>query len=347
MQSIDTQKVSPRIDFFDTAKGLCILLVVLLHTGLPSAIIDFLGLLLMPLFFTLSGLFYRDYDNIGFFLVKKCNKILVPLIFFYIIGYVQYVAIQTLAHNEIDKPFTYIIYAKKNIPNGALWFLLALFWANILFMLFRRISKNNIFLGCSAFTAAVISLLLFSGETKLPLFLDSAMIALPFFFMGHYIAHTGILKSTGLDKYALPYAIILLVIAAICYILGNKPFIAMYSVEITGNPVMFGLGAVALVLSTILLCKKAGAIPFVTYIGRFSLIVLGIHLLVQQIIRTGLQFAGMDCSNNLHNIIFYIIIVCACALLIRPLAKWFPKFTGQADLIALKVTKPIVGKRTA
>lgn len=322
-----------RLPYIDTAKGICILLVVLLHTALHSIIIDFLGLLLMPLFFTLSGMFYKDSDGIKITLLKQINKIIIPFCFFYIIGYATYVTIQILAHNEIEKPFTYIIYAKHGIPNGALWFLLALFWAKIFFMILRRVSKNDIFLGATSLFMAVGSLILFSGETKLPLFIDSAFIALPFLFFGYYIKKTGLFISEKYDKYAWPAIMLLITISIICYITGDSPFIAIYSVAITGNPVLFGVGAIALVCATILLCKKVGAIPFITYIGRFSLIVLGLHLLVQQIIRTGLKFVGMDSSNDLHNIIFYFIIVGICALIIKPLSRYLPWFTGQRNLI--------------
>lgn len=54
--------VKKRIDFIDTAKGVCIILVVLGHSGIP---IDFVGMnsMRMPLYFILSGLFFKDYGG--------------------------------------------------------------------------------------------------------------------------------------------------------------------------------------------------------------------------------------------------------------------------------------------
>ncbi len=54
--------VKKRIDFIDTAKGVCIILIVLGHVGIP---ISFVGMSSMrtPLYFILSGLFFKDYGG--------------------------------------------------------------------------------------------------------------------------------------------------------------------------------------------------------------------------------------------------------------------------------------------
>ena len=51
-----------RIDFIDLAKGVCILLVVVGHCGAP---IDIPGyeIVRMPLYFILSGLFFKEYGG--------------------------------------------------------------------------------------------------------------------------------------------------------------------------------------------------------------------------------------------------------------------------------------------
>ena len=70
-----------RIDFIDLAKGVCIVLIVLGHTGIA---VDYPGLTLMrtPLYFALSGLFFKDYGGFMQFLVRKTNKILIPFLFY-------------------------------------------------------------------------------------------------------------------------------------------------------------------------------------------------------------------------------------------------------------------------
>lgn len=48
-----------RIEFIDLAKGICIILVVLLHI-VPSANIPELRFIRIPLYFILSGLFFLN-----------------------------------------------------------------------------------------------------------------------------------------------------------------------------------------------------------------------------------------------------------------------------------------------
>lgn len=75
-----------RIEFIDLAKGVCILLVIMMHTDVN---VDFPGLrgMRMPLYFILSGLFFKDYGGFLNLLVKKANKILIPFLFFYLASY--------------------------------------------------------------------------------------------------------------------------------------------------------------------------------------------------------------------------------------------------------------------
>ena len=74
-----------RIEFIDLAKGVCILLVIMMHTDVN---VDFPGLrgMRMPLYFILSGLFFKDYVGFLNLLVKKANKILIPVALLLIIS---------------------------------------------------------------------------------------------------------------------------------------------------------------------------------------------------------------------------------------------------------------------
>ena len=49
-----------RIEFIDLAKGVCILMVVMGHCGFPIDI-PVWEIVRMPLYFILSGLFFKDY----------------------------------------------------------------------------------------------------------------------------------------------------------------------------------------------------------------------------------------------------------------------------------------------
>lgn len=56
-----------RIDFIDLAKGICIILVVIGHCGVSKYIPGY-EIVRMPLYFVLSGLFFKNY---GFYNKEK------------------------------------------------------------------------------------------------------------------------------------------------------------------------------------------------------------------------------------------------------------------------------------
>ena len=78
------------IDYIDLAKGFCIILVVLYHVMGHFNIKDnciTLGLqsFRIPLYFILSGLFYKSYEGFVGFLKRKINKLAIPFVAFYIL----------------------------------------------------------------------------------------------------------------------------------------------------------------------------------------------------------------------------------------------------------------------
>lgn len=75
--------MSQRIEFVDLAKGICISLVVLFHVfgDLSGDVIQLMNLFRMPLYFVLSGLFFKTYDGLIPFIKKKTNKLLITFFF--------------------------------------------------------------------------------------------------------------------------------------------------------------------------------------------------------------------------------------------------------------------------
>ena len=86
VNEMENQSIKPRIEWIDTAKGICILLVVYSHVymGDHPAFLHFQDYFRMPLYFLLSGLFFKTYNNFHNFFIKKTNKLLIPFVFAYI-----------------------------------------------------------------------------------------------------------------------------------------------------------------------------------------------------------------------------------------------------------------------
>ena len=70
-----------RLEYMDSLKGVCILLIVAAHCGVvvPAAA----AVYAMPCFFIIGGFFYKDgQGGIKQFLIHKLNRILIPFAFF-------------------------------------------------------------------------------------------------------------------------------------------------------------------------------------------------------------------------------------------------------------------------
>ena len=76
----------------------------------------------------LSGLFFKTYGGFKNFIVKKTNKILLPFIFFYLLGYVAFYAIKAVRPEMIQMTVAQGItdvFTGRQYFNGPIWFLLA------------------------------------------------------------------------------------------------------------------------------------------------------------------------------------------------------------------------------
>ena len=84
-----TSVAKPRYAFVDLAKGICIMLVVWHHVvstwGLETyPLKEAVSSFRMPLYFFLSGLFFKEYAGFFDFCKRKINKLLIPFAFFFV-----------------------------------------------------------------------------------------------------------------------------------------------------------------------------------------------------------------------------------------------------------------------
>lgn len=176
-----------RIQFIDLAKGVCIFLVVMYHVGID---IPYLDIIRMPLYFILSGLFFKEYTGFGDFLIRKTNKILIPFVAFYLLGCLCYYALEIAFPGtyQAEEGFLNIFTTSHHVFNTPVWFLLCLFWVSILFYLCILISHkfrySSLALAISVVVIAIVGQTLHYFDIRTPLFIDCALSSLPFYYFG-------------------------------------------------------------------------------------------------------------------------------------------------------------------
>ena len=142
-KKLETQ-IKKRIDWLDIAKGIAIICTVVGHNvpfggNVRNIIFSFH----MPLFFVLAGYTIKQipYSNLGSATLKDFKRLVVPV---FIIKFVQFLLQILINHAELKSCMKTILLSiiwgngcsYKIFPGvGVVWFLLALFFAKLLFRL--------------------------------------------------------------------------------------------------------------------------------------------------------------------------------------------------------------------
>lgn len=160
------------------------------------------------------------------------------------------------------------------------------------------------------------------------MFTDTALTALPFFYFG-FVAnrHTGILIPNRYDKY-LP--LLISILSSITF------FFSGGAIDYPSNhydvPVFTFYGcALSGILAVIFISKMLRTLPFVSYCGRYSIMILLTHNVFIQFI---LIFTKKACLDDWGTIFLTLAIVMSLYLLVIPLMKkYLPHITAQKDVL--------------
>lgn len=327
------EKGGTRIEWIDLAKGICILLVVFYHVAICLHI-DYplstqIASFRMPLYFILSGLFFKQYEGFVGFLKRKTNKLLIPFLFFLLMTSMLPFAI--INHDLSLKYF----FAEMNGPvyNYAIWFLLCLFEINILFYLIQlaanRITRQyqtivvmsvSLLLGCCGLALGV-------EHVRNPLYVCTMLTALPFFAFGWWLRrHTRFLSAPVNLKKDLP---LIIVCGAIVMVFAVNVVYAYNDIPKGGAPYVYLCG-IAGTMMVLVVSKIIKRIPLVSLWGRYSIMILCTHQVV--VIGTGSLLKRFFTGVPLFAMVLMVTLV-VCHFLLLFMKRYLPHVTAQKDVI--------------
>ncbi|MDE7381314.1 MAG: acyltransferase family protein [Muribaculaceae bacterium] len=317
-----------RVEFIDLAKGICIILVVLFHSvAVPD--IPNLDALRMPLYFVVSGLFIKDYNSFIIFLAKKTQRLIIPFFFFFLSSVILVWTLSLFTNVYFDPLRILDPWFSKELLDIPIWFLLALFWCNIWGFVLSKI--RNLLLG---FTGSLI--FAFSGvlcrlfSIQLPLFLGSSLLAVPFFFLGMILGRSEFLYRSKYDKFTWIFALLFIGAGYAFYFFFDKPGISFADVSWGGTLILAYLNSALMVVGTLLVCKMIKWVPVVSYFGRYSIIVLGVHYLILLFGAVTVERLIGLAMTPVQTLIFTVVL---CWLMIPVFCKFFPHVTAQKNII--------------
>lgn len=339
-----------RIEWIDTAKGICILLVVINHILIfcdfaniykeqYGRISDFLTSFRMPLYFFLSGLFFKQYGGLLPFAKKKTNKLVVPFSFFYLVFSVAIPLLIFYSQSPIlgiqssipDSPFSTLLldfyYNDCQLINGPLWFLLCLFEVNILFYITTNICRRLWHVGALSMLIGISGLVLSYMRIDLHASFDTALTCLPFFAFGFLTRKkTSILYKSVFDKYLIPCA---LGGFLFCFIVAGHVEFFRNVFDGYSYLTVHACGCIG-TLSVMFLAKYLGHIPLISYMGRYSIIILCTHIIYLKLV---VGYVLNHFTPLVSAIIFILFIIPMELATIPFMRKYLPHVTAQKDLI--------------
>lgn len=188
-------KGDQRIDWIDCVKGIGIILVYIGHCYIP-AVNDLIYSFHMPLFFIISGFLWNNskYQQMSIldFVEKKLRAYIIPyfkmaIICFVIWGllYGMFQCDTISAYIQKIWKYTYgilLVYPRSQFMPACypLWFLVALFFAELLYYLVYKTKISVLLIILFTITGYALSKL-----TKIPFCIDSALSMVVFLYIGN------------------------------------------------------------------------------------------------------------------------------------------------------------------
>ena len=325
---LTTQQKTARIAWIDLAKGFCIILVVLYHVTNKHPFAVQLTSFRMPLYFILSGLFFKQYEGFLGFLKRKTNKLLIPFLFFLL--FTSYLPHLLITHKS---SLPVLLMYREVIFNLPIWFLLCLFEINIIFYLVQLLGAA---ISSRYQTAVVIVLSVLIGfggillglnGIEIPLFVDTACSALPLFVFGWWLNRkTSFLRMPVRLQVDVPIIIVCALI--VCFMATPQRWIYnTFTVSSMKSAYLCGIAGTMMVLMVSKIIKR---LPLVSYWGRYSIIILCTHYPVKMLF---MYLTGDALSYVPQRIVVFLLTLTACHFLIPVVRRFLPYVTAQKDVI--------------
>ena len=312
-----------RITFLDSAKGVCMVLIVCSHTD-ALVPVPMAHLAQTSAFFLLSGYFFSTRLGWKEHFVKTVKTILVPFLFFYILSYVLFYlgrafmpgfSEMTAANGILD------CFTQKQYFNGPLWFLLSLFWVRLavyaIVTLLKRVEVQMAVSLCLGGLAYFLS----KNGIDLPLSLDTALFSVPIFHLGHLARRYDILSRP--TKPEACFLAVVFYLSCMAFPVNINNSLNIYDGGYVWCMYVSVILSLAIVLASKGLLFKEQVLSF---IGRHTMWIMCTHHLVYRPVKL---IVSHFASPTLTPIIVLLTTLMICCLSAPYAERYFPVIVGK------------------
>lgn len=273
---MESKNSSGRIEWIDTARGLAVMLVFVGHLH-PPYLSTWIYTCHVPLLFFVSGLVFSMHP-FKTFLSKKFQRLVIPYFCLGAVIYLFWAGIYLYEHREITDYWTMFLQFIEQKAFWTVWFLAALFLAEMLLWVELKMCKENKYLALlpSVILMCVAFLYYRMGGTTLPWCLDVACIAQFFILLGFiFKSHWSKIKIDRKLYLYIPVLLLINIITGFACIRFSGAQLDM-SVGLYGNEVLSLISALSGIAAIILICMMISN-RFLKYLGQNTMVFFAWH----------------------------------------------------------------------
>mgnify|MGYP004612664193 CR=1 FL=1 len=276
-----------RFKEIDMLKGLGIVFMIMGHQYYGEYFDKWIHAFHMPMFFLISGFLYHRPNILKKSIYNKVKSLLIPYVFFAFI-HLTIMYIKNLLFGGTVKNLHLYIYHiliinTEGLPIcGAIWFLTALFFATIMFIVIDTYIPKTVIKVICVLISVYMGLIIPNKGIRLPLALDVSLVGVGLLFIGKTLR--SIYEKIRIQKNCLlaVFGILGMVFGSIII---NFNSIVNMRLGVYGIVVFFFINAVIMTISLYLLCfmmssKKNFIINELSFIGQYSVVYLGFNQLI-------------------------------------------------------------------
>ncbi len=270
--------------------GGAILLVVIGHSGCPELLYNLIYSFHMPLFFIISGYLYNSdkwNKELGFqkIILNRCKSYIKP--YFVLCGVnMLFCVLKELISDGFNVSILQsirtwifgILYAYPSVdymPNCTpLWFLVALFLANVLFYFIQNINSKQIQILTMLLVALINSLLYVFCSFQFPWCFGAVLIGVCCMYFGQVLRNSSWLDKRGSFKW---FTVIIIIAIGLLSSYYNER-VGIGANNLGNNPVLFWVSALSLSFSIISVAATIKCeCRILSWVGKNTIIFMGFN----------------------------------------------------------------------
>lgn len=323
-----------RIEWIDYLKAIGMFYVIIGHVFVPPVLKNYIYSFHMPLFFICTGMTFNSdkFNSFKELLKYKMKNMFLPYFMLNICALPVYITKYEESINGIKsilKLIVGIMYSNNDympLLNGPTWFITTLILVELLlYLIYKYIGKEQSKIIISASILLVFGYCesIVANDIYMPWHINSVPVAVFFALVGNIIIR--VIREKNINKEDIKY-ITIIILLIVGYIVGLKNGKVSFGGNKYKSLIVTLTSSLSTCMALILLCIKINKSKILSYIGKNTLIYLGLHKQLIIILNIINPMINENYNYAILSGIFVFIIIYPISYIIN---KYIPFIIGN------------------